>query len=152
MQCDICGSEGPQKRAMIEGTELNVCSRCAAYGKVVGPVRVPKKSEPARVRTLPEKEMIQIITEGYPALVKAARERLGMKQIELALKISVKESVIHKIESGHFEPPLELARKLERFLKIQLVEEHEEVHEGKRPASGNELTLGDFVKIRKRHK
>ena len=94
--------------------------------------------------------MIQIITPDYSELIKKKREKLGLKQEELAKKIAEKESIIHKIESGQFEPSVELARKLEKFLNIKLIEQHEEVKVSLGKKGEGAATLGDVVVIRKK--
>ena len=156
MQCEMCGSE-PNKlfRAVIEGVELKVCGNCSRYGKFLGPLKADSPTEPkvkASLRPLPPKpEVMDVIVENYSKLIKDKRERLGLKQKELALKIAEKESIIHKIESGQFMPSLALARKLERFLNIRLIEQHKEVvgfeQQKKRPGT---FTIGDFIKVKKR--
>ena len=35
MQCDMCGKLAPLAVAEIEGIELNVCSNCSGFGKVI---------------------------------------------------------------------------------------------------------------------
>lgn len=151
MECDMCGKQAKFK-ALVEGSELFVCEQCAKFGKIMGEIRIsqvdPKKQK-TQAAVAEEKELMEILVQDYPELIKSKREELGLKQEDFAKKINEKASLIHKIESGHFEPNVELARKLEKFLKINLVEEHEEIHkkEAKKAAEG--FTLGDFVKIKK---
>jgi len=59
-----------------------------------------------------------------------------------------KESLIQKIESGHYEPSILLAKKIGRFLKIKLLEEHEEKHEKQSKSKTDSLTIGDFIKVK----
>lgn len=66
------------------------------------------------------------LIEDFGAVVRQARERLGLTQAELAKQISEKLSVIKKIEAGRLKPDELLARKLERALKVKLIEEGEE--------------------------
>ena len=40
----------------------------------------------------------------FPGLIRDKREKLGLKQEEFAKYLAVKESVIHKIESGSYVP------------------------------------------------
>jgi putative transcription factor len=149
--CDMCGAEGYLVRALIEGTELNVCKNCAAYGKVLGRAKTVAKSAPAKTPTAPaEPQMIEIVVDEYPEILKAAREKLGIKQEELAKKISEKESVVHHMENGEFKPPIPLAKKLERFLHVKLVEQYKDAEDYKSGAKIDTVTLGDFIKIRKR--
>ena len=151
--CDMCGKETNLYKALIEGTELQVCKECTKYGKVIGTIKREIKKEKKQLKKtifLPKKEMVQLIVNDYAKRIKQKREQLKLKQEELAKLISEKESLIHKIESGHFEPSIKLARKLEKFLRIRLIEQHEVEKAsiiGK--ASTEEFTLGDFVKVKK---
>lgn len=153
MNCEMCGSETRLYKTLIEGTELNVCRECAKFGKIIAPIRIEvkekKKTGTTAIPKGPEKETIQIIIQNYGETIKKARESLGLKQEDFAKKINEKESLIHKIETGNFEPNIDLARKLERFLKIKLIEQHEETHEKSSKAKGDGFTIGDFVKVKK---
>ncbi len=147
MNCDMCGKEGEMFRAMVEGAEVIVCQKCSKYGRVKERIR-PQQAE--RKEKAPEKKEknIAIVSE-YSRLIKQKRESLGLSQKDFAQKLSEKESLIHKIETGHIEPSMDLARKLEKLLKIKLIEESDnEVPVPK--AKSAELTLGDFVKVKKR--
>lgn len=149
MNCELCGAEGELLRAIVEGTELNVCKRCGGYGKVIGRVRLPQKPAAAEQKK-PDKEILEVIAADYADKIKTAREKRGMKQEEFAKALSEKESLIHSIETGKYRPGIDLARKLEKFLKITLVEQQEET-EGTAPKKKEgEFTIGDFVKVRKR--
>lgn len=149
----MCGKEINEfYRARIEGTILNVCKNCASYGKIVEAVKskgevieIKKKTEKP-----PEPEIIETLVEDFPQRIKNKREKLGLKQEEFAKKINEKESIIQKIESGHFTPSLKLAKKLERFLEIKLIEEIEDVKGMAIPKGSSEsFTLGDFVRYKK---
>ena len=73
-----------------------------------------------------------------------------MTQKELARKLNEKVSIIHKMETSSFEPNISLARKLEKFLKIKLIELHEEVHKKETRAKSDAFTIGDFIKVKKK--
>ncbi len=153
MQCDLCGSEEEELfRAIVEGTELNVCENCAKYGKVIEkkPVKaIEEKKEYAKRSAEPEKEIIQVIVPDFAKRVKNKRESLGLKQKDFAKKISEKESLVHNIETGSFKPSIGLAKKLEKFLKIKLIEEYEEEHKKGYKADADGFTIGDLVKVKK---
>jgi len=152
MQCDLCGAETENIfRTIIEGTELNVCKNCAKYGKVIEK-KVPVKEQPRKERAKPaepEKEVIQVIVPDFAQRIKNKRESLGLKQEELAKKISEKESLIHNLETGTFEPSISLATKIEKFLKIKLIEEYEEEHKKGSKTESDGFTIGDLVKVKK---
>lgn len=127
MACDLCGKEGQMYKAEIERTVMTVCESCAKYGKVIG--KVTKKiiiDKPVIRQPRVTDEPIETIVSGYGDIIRKARQSSGMKQEELAKKINEKESNIHAIESGHREPRIELARKLEKFLGITLIEKYAE--------------------------
>ncbi|MBU4492883.1 MAG: TIGR00270 family protein [Nanoarchaeota archaeon] len=151
MQCDLCGAKTENLfRAIVEGTELNVCKDCAKYGKIIEkkPIKVEEKrqfTKPAE----PEKEIIQVIVPDFAQRIKKKRESLGLKQKEFAKKTSEKESLIHNIETGSFEPSISLARKLEKFLKIKLIEDYEEEHKKGSKTKTEGFTVGDLIKIKK---
>ncbi|MBW2976312.1 multiprotein bridging factor aMBF1 [Candidatus Woesearchaeota archaeon] len=156
MVCDMCGSEGRLYKAVIEGAKLNVCTECSKFGKVTGIVKQeePPKAKPksgwANESREPQKEVIEIVSADYAEKIRKKREQLGLKQEEFAKKISEKESLIQKIESGHFEPSISLAKKIGNFLKIKLVEEHEETHERRKETKADTFTIGDFIKIKEK--
>jgi putative transcription factor len=156
MQCEMCGkSVESYFRVKTEGTILNVCDNCRRFGEVIQAVK-PKpeenvgKAQKQRPEKPAEPEIIEDLVEGYAEKIKNKRERLGLKQEELAQKINEKESIIHKIESGHFTPPIELAKKLERFLGIKIIEDVEDVRVNVSQKGSNEgFSLGDFIKVKK---
>ena len=99
-----------------------------------------------RSRKNPTQE-IPIIVEDYAQRIKNRRERLGLKQGELAKKLAEKESVISALESGSMEPSVALAEKIGRILSIRLIESEDRkgpsivMHE-----KSEGLTLGDMIK------
>ena len=54
------------------------------------------------------------------------------------------------MESGEFKPSIPLARKLEKFLRIRLVDKYAEKHETRAKSPKGILTIGDLIKVRKR--
>jgi len=139
--------------ASIEGVELNVCNKCAKFGKVIRKTKPQVKEEKTKkdlVRSVPQREkIIQILVEDYSIKIKNAREKTGLKQEDFAKKINEKASLIHNIESGKFEPSIKLARKIEKFLNIKLIEQHEEQHAETKGGSSEGFTIGDFIKVKK---
>lgn len=155
MNCDICGRKGEIYRAVIEDAQMNVCQSCGSFGKLLEKIYSIKKVGKEKV-TLAEKmnvpEEMELVVENFSDVIKSTREKGGMTQKEFAKKINEKESVVHKIETGNIKPSITMARKLEKILKVKLIEEYEESHD-KGEASGsknNYLTIGDFIKVRKK--
>lgn len=155
INCDLCGKvEDSLIRAIIEGVELDVCSACSKFGKVIAPVKrySPKEQHKMvqRAQQTAKEEKIEILVENYADLVKRKRESMKLSQKDFALKINEKESTLHNIETGHFEPPIAMAKKLEKALGIKLLEVHEERALAREKRKNDEgFTLGDFIKVRK---
>ncbi len=144
MHCELCGREAELVNAIVEGVELNVCSDCARHGKLlVRPKLIISKSR------IQEDEQVFGYVENYNDLIRKKREALGLKQEELAFKINEKASFIQKIESGHLKPSLNTAKKLQRFLKIKIIQELKEEKVDLKPAKTKEFTIGDFIKLKK---
>ena len=130
----------------LEGSVLSVCKSCSKYGKIIE----IKKSKPAQEppkKIIRIEEPIEVIVPDFSLKIKNARESLKLKQEELAKKISKKASVIHKLESGHLTPSISLAKKLESFLNIKLIEQYEE-EKKEINLKDEDLTIGDLIKIK----
>ena len=146
--CEICGKNFENlERAIVEGVMMGVCSNCAKFGKII-PVRKPLTG-PKRIVPIQTKNVIEDIVTDYAELMKEAREKKGLKQEELAKSIAEKESVINKVENGSLKPSFVLARKLEQFLDIKLIEFLEEKKEINLNLKDNGLTIGDLLKIKR---
>lgn len=159
MQCDMCGKETSLLRTIVEGTEMNVCDSCSKYGKVLSRFKSRKELDEEKIRVEKylekrkfEKEHapVEIVVSNYGQIIRHKREKMGLTQIEFARKLNEKESTIHKMESGSFRPSLELAKKIERQLNIKLIKIMEEIKVSTSRSESKELTIGDFIKIRKR--
>ncbi len=137
--CEMCGKELPLFIAIVEGAEVQVCANCGKFGNVLR--RPVAKAAPKKA----VQEVIDTVVEDYAERIRKAREKLGKTQKEFALMLTEKESVVQHIESGGMTPSIDMARKLEKLLKIQLVEEEkQEVVDAKAKPSGP-LTIGDLL-------
>ena len=158
MLCEMCNNKESCCKALVEGAEIALCRNCRKFGKVIKeitvelPAKKAKKLGIAAPASLPNKEkvVIESIVADFGAKIKKAREKFGLTQQEFALKISEKESIVHKLETELMEPDIDLARKLEKILQIKLVEQIEEGDEegvlpGKKAGSEG-FTLGDYLK------
>jgi len=163
MNCDLCGKTGTLYKAEIEGVRMNACETCAKHGKIFHEItqetpkqkqKESKRQEQVEREIAKPVEILQLIVKDYSLKIKNARERKGLKQEDFAKRIKEKESVIHQLESGHMEPNIELARKLEKELGIKLVEEYkedpDELKKDKMLRANGPLTLGDMINIKKR--
>ena len=147
MSCELCGKGGEMFKAIVEGSEMTICQQCSKFGKVIAkpkPIQIKKKQFIKQKERKPE--TIFLIADNYAQLIKRAREKINLKQEEVAKRIAEKESLIHSIESGKQEPDINLARKLERFFKIKLVEEHKEEDKIITRTKSQGFTIGDLLK------
>jgi len=144
--CELCGKETELFRAKVEGSELNVCAACGKYGKVL---QKPVMSMVKHSSVQKAAEPSEVVVSDYAQRIRSAREKSGMTQKEFALKLNEKESIIHKLESDLFVPPIDLAKKLERLLKIKLVEIEEEEKAEAATKSSGPLTIGDIINLKK---
>jgi len=147
-ECEICGKTGNLISSLVEGVTLKVCPGCLRFGRVLETSEeFPKiKHQKAKNKKDVFGEETIIIAPNYFKKVKSAREKKGMTQEELGKAISEKESLIHNIEAGKFEPPTEITRKLENFLGINITEEYKEQEIIKQIITTEPLTIGDLLK------
>lgn len=156
-------------RATRTGTDEPLRFRIAPRREKPGPARTtPQRIEPPRpavqrtVRQSPRPparrrgtglgavERYEVV-EDYAKKVRRARERLGLTQKELAVKVKVGENVIKRIEAGTLVPPIDLAMRLERVLGVKLLEPVVDEEEEPAPSSRKGdfyLTLGDIAELR----
>lgn len=123
--CEMCGRMVNEPLISIShyGERLSVCRQCFEeqkkknLQKQVEPQPKAKTTKPSQNVWEPQYEVIDECAKA----VKGAREKAGLSIQQLAMKLGIKESVLRRIEAGKLQPDLETARKLERFLRIQLV-------------------------------
>ncbi|NIM47245.1 MAG: TIGR00270 family protein [Candidatus Aenigmarchaeota archaeon] len=141
-ECKICGSKKANRKAKIEGAILTVCEECVRFGQEVKPpeVKTVKKYVPKI------EEPREILKPNFNEIIRNSREKMKLKQEDLAKKINEKSSTIKRIEEG-WEPPSKLIRKLEKFFNIKLTEKPEE-KTLKTKADKKKLTIGDIIEIR----
>lgn len=160
MTCDMCGNKEAVYNAEVEGSLMQLCNSCASHGEIKSKIRREEQVKPEKKEKLPSKpsvepveEIVEIITSDYASKIKKAREKQLLKQEDVARKLNEKESVIQNVESGKMQPSIPLARKLERYFKITLVEEYKEKKPVvKQKEAKGSLTLGDIAMVRKRKK
>ncbi len=161
MQCEICGAEirGKPICITIDNSELQVCQKCAPYGKPVDKrTPVSRKVSPV-VRTVPRSEkkprkdffdiLKDELLDNYDQIIREARGARGWSQEDLAENIKEKASLIKKIERREIVPEDTVRKKLEHTLNIKLTE-RVDVAEQEVSHMRKDTTLGDIVKIKRK--
>lgn len=158
--CEMCGKELPSlRRAIIEGTMMNVCGNCVKFGveqagaanEVTGRSRTTTAIESRAVRGRQRDvfaDMPEELVEDYGERVRLARQKLGLSIEDVGKKINERQSELAKLEQGTYHPPDTLVRKLEKFFNLKLMEKPEappSVGGGAKP-KGGPMTLGDMIK------
>jgi putative transcription factor len=161
MDCEICGSEikGTPTRVTVEGTVLDVCSKCAHYGTTQdkwAPVsRKMTPTEKVIVSYKPTRDAFDKlddeINSDYAQIIRKAREAQGLTIEELGAKMMEKATLIRKIEREELVPEDSIRKKLETTLNIKLTEK---VASKDQRGGGfiRGTTLGDVAIIRKKGK
>jgi len=150
MQCEMCGENNATVEAVIENTKMNVCRECSGFGKVINelaanPKKKEEKAKPAAARPK-EPEVVEAVMPDFGQKIRKAREKLGLSQKDFAVKLSEKESVVHKLETGSMHLSIASAKKIERILNIKLIAEYKEEEKPYVHAESPEMTLGDLFK------
>lgn len=157
--CELCGkaSAGPLRRITYFGETLFVCETCAKNASKSA-AKVDAKSQATRpsaaivrqpiVQKSAREKRIYDIIEDYPRVVREARERAGMNIQDLALRAQIKESVLRRIEAAKLVPDYEVARKIEKALRINLLTEQEAGSEPAFTGKENTLELKDVAKLK----
>ncbi len=157
MMCEMCGEEKLHLyRAIVEGSLISVCDKCKKFGEVIS-VERPKTEEPIKEKRKLEQKPVkeenqEIVVDDCADKVRAEREKRSMTQEELAKSVAEKESVIHKIESKQITPSIQVAKKLEQFLNIKLIEEFDPNKETTKELNFKDeaLTIGDIIRLKKK--
>jgi len=157
MDCEICGEsiKGEATTIEIDGTILNVCSKCSKYGKKIYTKKDATSKRPLGQKTTfkTTKNVIEIkeeVVSDYNEIIRREREARGWDQKDLAKKINEKESIIKKIEKRDIGLDDTVREKLEKLFKIRLTEPIKDVHTYKGDNVKKDLTLGDVVNIKRK--
>jgi putative transcription factor len=148
--CEMCGKDTPLFSAIVEGSELNVCINCGKFGKMFRkPVARAVASVMKKESAEKASEPVETVVTDFAVLIRSAREKAGLTQKDFARSLNEKESMVQKLENGAFVPPLALARKLEKLLKIKLVEFEQEGDVANEKRGSGPFTIGDILNVKK---
>ncbi len=176
--CEMCGKPMRKREAKVvyvEGTRLVLCFSC--YSKVSKravstelreatqktELARPSQSKPSlttqKATKMTQKSSKAVdeyeVVPDYYERIRKAREKLGWSQKVLANAVKESENVIKRIEAGRLVPSIDLARKLENVLKIQLLEPVVDTEVNTLKSLGKSttgLTIGDVMVLRKEEK
>ena len=146
--CNLCGRKVHKLlNCRIEDSVLMVCRDCAESGAII---RKPRAMSQSRRNEIVSAESI---VSDYASKIKRARESRNLSIELLASKLKEKESILHRIEQGKFNPPIGLAKKIERVLRISLMSASVEANDDfeNKKISGA-LTLGDLLSEKLKNK
>ena len=146
MGCELCGKEEFLVKALIENSHMNVCKNCGKFGKILS---VPVQQKSKTVIKQKKEEPIIDVVDDFAKKIRSARESAGLTQKDFAKRLNEKETLMSKIENGEIKPPIPLAQKLEKLLKIKLLNEINEdsvLPSAKKSAA---LTIGDIIEQKK---
>ena len=150
----MCGKETSLVSADVEGVELKVCSGCSQYGTIK---KTKKNNYSSHRRKVTREQSNYRVVKMYSSLLRKEREKRNMNHKEFATFINERESLVSKWEQGSLHPNLTTARKLSKLLKIKLVElegavskDGDDSDASPKAKKAGELTIGDFIKVRKK--
>jgi len=147
MNCEMCGKSGELNLALVEGVKMHLCTSCSKFGKSLNQHKQTKYTP--TIASIKPLESNEEVVQNFAQILKQEREKRNFEQKDFAKLLSEKESLLHKMESGHYVPSLETAKKIQRILKIRLVTEQKEASIGNKTKFSGPLTIGDFIKKRK---
>ena len=149
----MCGRKEAAFLVNVAGAKMVACPRCAAHGEIIE--ELMEKPKPAEVKRV-EKQQKRIVekadevVENIGEIVHKKREELELKQEDLGKRVNEHESMIKRIEHGYI-PDLEVARKLQKFLQVKLIETvNQSDQEYLSNKGGGAMTLGDIMIIKKK--
>ena len=144
MICEICGARTDKLfTIMVDGAILHVCSECKKYGKEVD-VKYEKVEEVKKPKiTTPVYD--EEIVDDYYVILRKYREEKRLTQEEMAKLLNIKVSTYRSMEEGKIKPTIDLAKKIEKILKVTLTKKVILFEEGENKKFG--LTVADIVKL-----
>jgi len=170
--CSICGNYSEHIGIYsVEGISMEVCPDCSAFGKkdrsaaqnraIHARLNSPEykarikefiKAEKARYANKFSLESGERVIDDYVEIIRKIVQKNQWTNEEFAKKLNEKESYISQILSGHMRPSLEVAKKIERLFKVNLVETFDLSSSGN-PAithgssnSFDKITFADLIK------
>ena len=131
----------------------DACADCAKLGQDATPAQPkPKraKSRSSRSSNYRSDEDV-FVRSDFSKLIRAYREKVGKTHAEFAQQLNVKESMLHAWETGERTPTVDMARRLERQLHLDLTQSGSRgggdavEYKAGGQSSGGGMTIGDML-------
>ena len=136
--CELCGRKltEEKKSTIVDGLVLSVCKACSKHGKPYSPPsafpsagRVSNKGatprphpiiNPGRIKGSIQISDNIVLSPDFARLIREARTKKGLTHEQLGAQMNEKVNLLKKFETGSLKPDEIIARKLGRYLGIQL--------------------------------
>ena len=153
--CEMCGAGGKLEPVIVEGVQMLACPNCVKFGKLVNETPQAQSRNYVPGMRMPSKPVVsaEFVVANAGDIIKAARERRGMRKVDLARMLNIRESVVHQLEGGNTHQMLDVVKRFETALNLKLVgkqsaDESENVVVSKvndEKSSSKVLTIGDLL-------
>ncbi len=149
MNCELCGlSDEKFYKTEIDGAILEVCQKCSKYGKVLSEVgSQSSRTIGNQIDTMPTEKELRV---DFSQIIKEALNSKNITLEQLSSQTSTSKYELKKVLDGKIIPSEELTFKLEKALKISLLEVSPKLF--RKITKNKGLSIGDVVEIKKKQK
>ena len=164
MECEVCGKEifGKAYKGVIDGARLFICSECAQFSTATWRLsktlrRTTPEYQTSRLSTIRRNissrftEELDLVGD-FGLRIRKGRMKLKLSHEDLSRKIGAKVSILRKLETKKMVPTQALAERLERFLKIKILQSLSGTYNNNVKGvvqKPSKLTFGDVIIRRK---
>jgi len=147
----MCGATASLQPVIVEGVQLVVCPNCQKFGKLVSSTPQGQRREYVPGMRMPKKDDApqEFVAPNAGDLIKGAREKRNMRQVDLARMLNIRESIVHQIEAGNTHQMLDVVKKFETALNLKLVAKRGALSDDNETpsvkAEAKPLTIGDLI-------
>lgn len=147
--CELCGKIVDSTTTVkVAGSNMQACGKCRALGSEVNRESPTSLSHSFRKRKK-EGNMEMEVIPNYAPIINSALAKKGLNIHQLARMLNIKESTLNKYFTGKIKPDVVVARRLETFFEITILEYREAQDLGDvmvDETESKELSLGDMIK------
>lgn len=148
--CELCGDIVDTTTTIkVAGSNMQACNKCKALGSEVNRDTVASASHSFKKRTREGSVELEVISN-YASVINSALAKKGLNIHQLARMLNIKESTLNKYFTGKIKPDITVARRLETFFEITILE-HREAQDLSDLMVNNrdenqELSLGEMIR------